>query len=363
MSQGLQLSILLTGNDTALKADSTALDAETAEQGLVFKEMLGDMVQPAKKGLGQSVLRQLPAGISMLSGVSQAMLANTEAAENTAEATSERDITLLAASLLGQIALKDQAASASADATVVADADQLADAGQAVLTGHSEVVNANVSANPLDTAKAALTHAAVQQSTVAQHDGSAADKQQSDQGQTIAVSTLKQQLQQAKADIAAQATDSKTPQNAQQNNLVNTAGRAAGQDDSSNVIAADGKVDDDADGRTAKMPAAGVAPGSQSPLSAPQAGTELISNSINADQQLRQDSAVAKTTVQHDTANDSSRAQQAAAKSEQVALNALAASQDSAELTNVPAQQAAHSHDKALTTAAEAKTQLRPVPP
>jgi flagellar hook-length control protein FliK len=111
MSQLLQISIPLTGSDTALKADSALSDAEVAEQGLIFGEMLGDMVQPAKKGPGHATLRQLPAGISLLSGVSQAMQAGD--ADNTAQALAQSDITLLAASLLGQIALKDSSAAVS----------------------------------------------------------------------------------------------------------------------------------------------------------------------------------------------------------------------------------------------------------
>lgn len=100
MSQGLQLNMLLGSPDIALKADGATAEAETQQQGLVFGEMLGDIVQPGKKASG--TLRQFPAGISALSEVSQALLIASEA--SSADDASA-DIPL-AESILGQIALK-----------------------------------------------------------------------------------------------------------------------------------------------------------------------------------------------------------------------------------------------------------------
>ena len=101
MSQGVQLNMLLGSSDIALKADVSAADGETQEQGLVFGEMLGDIVQPGKKGAALT-LRQLPAGISVLSEVSQALLMATET-EHQESAAGDSSLT---ESLLGQIALK-----------------------------------------------------------------------------------------------------------------------------------------------------------------------------------------------------------------------------------------------------------------
>jgi len=101
MSQGVQLNMLSGSLDIALKADVSAADGETQEQGLVFGEMLGEIVQPDKKPLA-GTLRQLPAGISVLSEVSQAlMIAN----QTETEANAAIDAPL-AESLLGQIAFK-----------------------------------------------------------------------------------------------------------------------------------------------------------------------------------------------------------------------------------------------------------------
>ena len=119
MSQGVQLNMLLGSSDIALKADVSAVDGETQEQGLVFGEMLGDIVQPGKKGAAVT-LRQLPAGISVLSEVSQALLMATE----TEHKDSETGDSSLTESLLGQIALK----TAKHDAQPKADAQLPQDA-------------------------------------------------------------------------------------------------------------------------------------------------------------------------------------------------------------------------------------------
>ncbi|MGP9801432.1 flagellar hook-length control protein FliK [Rheinheimera sp. NSM] len=135
MAQGLQLSTLMSGADQALRFDAATAEAGAeSDGGNAFGELLsglapstGDKVSaPGGKTPGGAV-RQLPAGISLLSGISQA-LAAAKAADAGAEpltddtglplAGQSGEITLedadaeailLTASLLGQIALKDKA--------------------------------------------------------------------------------------------------------------------------------------------------------------------------------------------------------------------------------------------------------------
>lgn len=118
MTQGLQLSMLTVGADSANWLDSTDADV-AAESGQDFGDVLGQLTQSAKSSPGTAADRQIPAGISVLSSVSQALLlangqaADADAGENgDSTESSAEDITALAESLLGQIALKDKAKTA-----------------------------------------------------------------------------------------------------------------------------------------------------------------------------------------------------------------------------------------------------------
>ena len=106
MSQGLQLPILMTGADSVLLSDATASEADSlsVEGGLAFGDMLGQLVSPAKTGQ-DSKGRQLPADISLLSAVSQAVSVATEAAAPEMLATDENAAagSALTASILAQL--------------------------------------------------------------------------------------------------------------------------------------------------------------------------------------------------------------------------------------------------------------------
>ena len=115
MTQGLQISMLLS-TDTSLKSDSAKADGGSDGEGAVFGSMCGELVKPAKNDPADAKLRQLPAAVSPLSGISQALQSAGMAAssEEAASADSAED-TLLAASLLEQLALKDKSRSAKAE--------------------------------------------------------------------------------------------------------------------------------------------------------------------------------------------------------------------------------------------------------
>lgn len=118
MTQGLQLPILMTGTDSALLSDATAPEADSlsVEGGLVFGDMLGQLVSPAKTGQDNKV-RQLPADISLLSAVSQAVTAATEAGVSEMLATDEDAAadSALTASILAQLGFTAVSADAKAD--------------------------------------------------------------------------------------------------------------------------------------------------------------------------------------------------------------------------------------------------------
>lgn len=115
MTQGLQISMLLS-TDTSLKSDSVKADGGSDGDGAVFGSMFGELVQPAKNDPADAKLRQLPAAVGPLSGISQA-LQSAGMAASSEEATSadSAEDTLLAASLLEQLALKDKSRSAKAE--------------------------------------------------------------------------------------------------------------------------------------------------------------------------------------------------------------------------------------------------------
>lgn len=125
MTQGLQISMLLS-TDTSLKSDSGKADAGTDGESGVFGSMFGELVQPAKTDPSDTKLRQLPAAVSPLSGISQALSAAMAAisdeekaavdADGSTDESASQDAeeSLLAASLLDQLALKDKSRSAKA---------------------------------------------------------------------------------------------------------------------------------------------------------------------------------------------------------------------------------------------------------
>lgn len=125
MVQAIQLSMLTTTADSALRLDSalsdSAAEADAELSGLGFGEVLNGITQPATNSLPGSKLRHVPAGVSALSGVSQALLAAANT-ENDSAASAEED-SLLASSLLGQIALKDKLPETGSDADAANDAD------------------------------------------------------------------------------------------------------------------------------------------------------------------------------------------------------------------------------------------------
>ncbi|MEO3678937.1 flagellar hook-length control protein FliK [Rheinheimera sp. FR7-31] len=118
MTQGLQLSILMTGADTALLSDAIASEADSlsVEGGLAFGDMLGQLVSPAKNGQ-DSKGRQLPADISLLSAVSQAVTAATEAGASEMLVTDEESAagSELTASILAQLSFAAVSADAKTD--------------------------------------------------------------------------------------------------------------------------------------------------------------------------------------------------------------------------------------------------------
>ena len=115
MTQGLQISMLMS-TDTSLKSDNAKADAGTDSDSAVFGSMFGELVQPAKNDPSNAKLRQLPAAVSPLSDISQALQSAgmTASSEETSSADNTED-TLLAASLLEQLALKDKSSSAKAE--------------------------------------------------------------------------------------------------------------------------------------------------------------------------------------------------------------------------------------------------------
>ena len=115
MTQGLHFSMLMTGADTALlsdtvSADSGASDAASTDSGMLFGSMLGELVQPEKNSLSAKTARQLPAGISLLSGVSQAIAAATDGDLSEAMLSGTGQDSDLTSSILAQLALNGAAA-------------------------------------------------------------------------------------------------------------------------------------------------------------------------------------------------------------------------------------------------------------
>ena len=131
MTQGLHFSMLMTGADTALlsdtvSADSGASDAASTDSGMLFGSMLGELVQPEKNSLSAKTARQLPAGISLLSGVSQAIAAATDGDLSEAMLSGAGQDSDLTSSILAQLALNGAAAHSSSGAQQQA-ADTTAD--------------------------------------------------------------------------------------------------------------------------------------------------------------------------------------------------------------------------------------------
>ncbi|MCS4309409.1 flagellar hook-length control protein FliK [Rheinheimera pacifica] len=129
--------MLTSTADSALRLDGalsdSAAEAGAEPSGLGFGEVLNGITQPATNSQPGAKLRHVPAGISVLSGVSQALLAAANAENDSAAGADEGS--LLASSLLGQIALKDKLpeTGSETEATTGSDADTTdsADAGAA----------------------------------------------------------------------------------------------------------------------------------------------------------------------------------------------------------------------------------------
>ncbi|SEH99560.1 Flagellar hook-length control protein FliK [Rheinheimera pacifica] len=156
MVQAIQLSMLTTSADSALRLDGalsdSAAEAGAELSGLGFGELLNGITQPATNGQSAAKLRHVPAGISVLNGVSQALLAaadakgnaastgnaDTDSADNTDSAAGLDKDSLLTSSLLGQIALKDKLpeTGSDTDAAIGTDTGAVAEDPATVLPGN-----------------------------------------------------------------------------------------------------------------------------------------------------------------------------------------------------------------------------------
>jgi flagellar hook-length control protein FliK len=154
MVQAIQLSMLTTSADSALRLDGalsdSAAEAGTELSGLGFGEVLNGMTAPATNSLS-GVKRHVPAGISVLSGISQALLAVANAKDTAASAenagneenesaTSADEDSLLTSSLLEQIALKDKLpeTGSDTDAAIGTDTDDADENSATVLPGSKQ---------------------------------------------------------------------------------------------------------------------------------------------------------------------------------------------------------------------------------
>ncbi|HEY0924806.1 flagellar hook-length control protein FliK [Rheinheimera pacifica] len=157
MVQAIQLSMLTTNADSALRLDGalsdSAAEAGAEPSGLGFGELLNGITQTATNGQSAAKLRHVPAGISVLNGVSQALLAaanakgnaastenaaNIDSAESTDSAAGSDKDSLLTSSLLGQIALKDKLpeTGSDTDAAIGTDTDAAEEGPVTVLPGN-----------------------------------------------------------------------------------------------------------------------------------------------------------------------------------------------------------------------------------
>lgn len=142
MVQAIQSFMLTTTADSALRLDGTlsdsAAEAGAEPSGLRFGEVLNGITQPATNSQPGAKLRHVPAGISVLSGVSQALSAAATTENDSAAGADESS--LLASSLLGQIALKDKLPETGSDADAANDTDAGAaeEAPVTVLPGTSQ---------------------------------------------------------------------------------------------------------------------------------------------------------------------------------------------------------------------------------
>lgn len=157
MVQAIQLSMLTTNADSALRLDGalsdSAAEAGAEPSGLGFGELLNGITQTATNSQSAAKLRHVPAGISVLNGVSQALLAaanakgnaastenaaNIDSAESTDSAAGSDKDSLLTSSLLGQIALKDKLpeTGSDTDAAIGTDTDAAEEGPVTVLPGN-----------------------------------------------------------------------------------------------------------------------------------------------------------------------------------------------------------------------------------
>ncbi|MEO3865790.1 flagellar hook-length control protein FliK [Rheinheimera fenheensis] len=159
MTQGLQLSILMTGAETALLSEAIASEADSlsVEGGLAFGDMLGQLVSPAKNGQ-DSKGRQLPADISLLSAVSQAVTAATEAGASEMLVTDEESAadSELTASILAQLSFAAVSADGKTDGekAVANSAELAARAAQRTKSGANADAATTEEATETDAVKA-----------------------------------------------------------------------------------------------------------------------------------------------------------------------------------------------------------------
>lgn len=117
MTQGIHFSTMLTSADSTLKPATMQAEGDAAQSGFGFGAVLGEFVQPATNSQPDTVLRKLPAGISLLSDASLVLPLQAE----DASALQPDNATLLSDSILYQIALKDKYAPGSGNTTLPAE--------------------------------------------------------------------------------------------------------------------------------------------------------------------------------------------------------------------------------------------------
>ena len=120
MTQGIQFSTMLSSADSALKPATMQAEGDVAQSGFGFSAVLNELVQPATNSQSDTVLRKLPAGISLLSDASLVLPPESEGAL----ALQSDNTALLSDSILHQIALKDKYAPGSGNITLP-DADSM----------------------------------------------------------------------------------------------------------------------------------------------------------------------------------------------------------------------------------------------
>ena len=129
MTQGIQFSTMLTSADSALKPAAMQAEGDAAQSGFGFGAVLGELVQPATNSQSDTVLRKLPAGISLLSDASLILPQDAEGAST----LQPDNAALLSDSILYQIALKDKYAPGSGNTVLPVEGSAFSQDGQPLL--------------------------------------------------------------------------------------------------------------------------------------------------------------------------------------------------------------------------------------